>query len=308
MTTTKSLSGLILFVACVFRPWPVTSREICTPDVIIVNAKVHTVDPAKPSAQAVAVCGELIGRVGSTDEVRALAGAKTRIIDAQGRLLLQSPEALERSIFAADAAGFQVIVHAIGDRANAIVLDVFEKLQRERGPRDRRPRIEHAQVVRRADQARFHALGVIASIQPSHVIDDMRWAETRIGRERSRIAYNFKSFVDAGARIAFGTDWYVEPLNPMLGLYAAVTRQFPDGTPAGGWFPDERISMAQAIEFYTLGSAYAEFAEASRGSITEGKLADLVIWSKDALTVPPRELLDTKPIMTMVGGRIVHGG
>jgi predicted amidohydrolase YtcJ len=223
-------------------------------------------------------------------------------------LLLQSPEALEKSIFAADAAGFQVIVHAIGDRANAIVLDAFEKLQRERGPRDRRPRIEHAQVVRRGDQARFHALGVIASIQPSHVIDDMRWAEKRIGRERSRIAYNFKSFVDAGARIAFGTDWYVEPLNPMLGLYAAVTRQFPDGTPAGGWFPDERISMAQAIEFYSLGSAYAEFAEASKGSITEGKLADLVIWSKDALTVPPRELLDTKPIMTMVGGRIVHGG
>jgi predicted amidohydrolase YtcJ len=221
-------------------------------------------------------------------------------------LLLQSPEALEKEIFAADAAGFQLVVHAIGDRANAVVLDAFDKLQKQRGPRDRRPRIEHAQVVRQQDKSRFRALGAIASIQPSHCIDDMRWAETRIGRTRSAISYNFKSFVDAGARIAFGTDWFVEPLNPMLGLYAAVTRQFPDGTPAGGWFPEERISMEQAVEFYTMGSAYAEFAEADKGSITEGKLADLVILSRDVFKVPPREILETRPVLTMVGGRIVH--
>ena len=220
-------------------------------------------------------------------------------------LLLQSPEALEKMIFDADAAGFQPVVHAIGDRANAIVLDAFEKLARERGSRDRRARIEHAQVVRSADKVRFAAAGVIASIQPSHCIDDMRWAERRIGKARTPISYDFKSFVDAGARIAFGTDWYVEPLNPMVGLYAAVTRQFPDGTPPGGWFPEERITMAQAIEYYTLGSAYAEFQEQRKGSLTAGKLADLVILSTDVFTVPPREILDTKPTLTMVGGRVV---
>lgn len=221
-------------------------------------------------------------------------------------LLIHPPAVLEKAVFDADAAGFQPIVHAIGDRANAIVLDIFAKLLAERGPRDRRPRIEHAQVVRDADKQRFRTLGVIASIQPSHCIDDMRWAEARIGRERSAIAYDFKSFADAGVRIAFGTDWYVEPLNPLLGLYAAVTRQFPDGTPAGGWFPEERISMAAAIEYYTLGSAYAEFAETRKGSVTAGKLADLVILSQDLFTIPPREILNTKPVLTMVGGRIVH--
>jgi predicted amidohydrolase YtcJ len=221
-------------------------------------------------------------------------------------LLIHTREALEKAIFAADAAGFQVIVHAIGDRANAMVLDALEKLQKERGPRDRRARIEHAQVVRDSDKVRFKTLGVIASIQPSHCIDDMRWAERRIGKERSRIAYDFKSFADVGARIAFGTDWFVEPLDPMLGLYAAVTRQYRDGTPAGGWFPEERITMAQAIEYYTLGSAYAEFADERKGSITEGKLADLVLLSKDLFSIPPREILETKPVLTIAGGRIVY--
>ena len=220
-------------------------------------------------------------------------------------LLLQSPEVLKKAIFDADAAGFQPVVHAIGDRANAIVLDAFEELQRTRGARDRRPRIEHAQVVRDADKARFKASGVIASIQPSHCIDDMRWAERRIGRERTPISYDVKSFADAGARIAFGTDWYVEPLNPMLGLYAAVTRQFPDGTPEGGWFPEERISMAQAIEYYTLGAAYAEFEDQRKGVIKEGRLADLVILSADLFKISPREILEVKPVLTMVGGRVV---
>lgn len=220
-------------------------------------------------------------------------------------LLLQTPEALEKAIFDGDAAGFQLVVHAIGDRANAIVLDAFGKLAHERGARDRRPRIEHAQVVRDLDKARFKALGVIASIQPSHCIDDMRWAEKRIGAARTADAYNVKSFADAGAPIAFGTDWYVEPLNPMLGLYAAVTRQFPDGTPAGGWHPEERITMDQAVEYYTLGSAYAERADRRKGSITEGKLADLVILTRDILTIPPREILETRPALTMVGGRVV---
>ena len=133
----------------------------------------------------------------------------------------------------------------------------------------------------------------------------MRWAEQRIGPDRVKMAYDFKSFADAGARIAFGTDWYVEPLDPMLGLYAAVTRQFSDGTPPGGWFPEERLSMAEAIEYYTLGSAYAEFAETRKGSIAEGKLADLVLLSNDLFTIPPREILKTRPVLTIAGGRIV---
>jgi len=221
-------------------------------------------------------------------------------------LLVHSPDELEKLVFDADAAGFQVEVHAIGDRANTLVLDIAEKLIEARGQKDRRFRIEHAQVVREADKKRFASLGVIASIQPSHCIDDMRWAEKRIGRARCEIAYDFKSFVDAGARIAFGTDWYVEPLNPMLGLYAAVTRQFTDGTPPGGWFPEERISLEQAVSFYTLGSAYAEFAEARKGSIETGKLADLVVLSSNIFETAPREILTTVPILTVVGGRVVY--
>jgi predicted amidohydrolase YtcJ len=221
-------------------------------------------------------------------------------------LLLQSPEALQKAMFDADAAGFQLVVHAIGDRANAIVIDIVEKLSRERGARDRRPRIEHAQVVRDADKKRMAKAGIIASIQPSHCIDDMRWAEQRIGRARCRIAYDFRSFADAGVRVAFGTDWFVEPLDPMLGLYAAVTRQFPDGTPPGGWFPEEKLTLAQAVEYYTLGSAYAEFAEKEKGSIAPGKLADLVMLSRDIFNLPAREILDTRPVMTMVGGKVVY--
>jgi predicted amidohydrolase YtcJ len=221
-------------------------------------------------------------------------------------LLMHSPDALKQLVFDADAAGFQLLVHAIGDRANAVVLDVFEALARERGPRDRRARIEHAQVVRDADKARFAKAGVIASIQPSHCTDDMRWAEKRIGKDRCAVAYDFKSFLDAGVRVAFGTDWFVEPLDPMIGLHAAVTRQFADGTPPGGWHPEERLTMAQAIELYTLGSAYAEFAEARKGSIVPGKLADMVVLSRDLFTIPPGEILGTKAVMTIVGGKVVH--
>jgi hypothetical protein len=220
--------------------------------------------------------------------------------------LIHSPQALQQAIFDADAAGFQAVVHAIGDRANALVLDIFERLVAERGRADRRARIEHAQVVRPEDRARFRSAGVIASIQPSHCIDDMRWAEARIGRGRSACAYNVRSFVDAGVRVAFGTDWFVEPLDPMLGLYAAVTRQFPDGTPAGGWFPEERITLEQAVECYTLGSAYAERAEDRKGSLTAGKLADLVMLSQDIFAIPPREILETRPVLTIVGGRVVY--
>jgi predicted amidohydrolase YtcJ len=220
-------------------------------------------------------------------------------------LLLQPIEELERTIREADAAGFQLAVHAIGDRANSLVLDAFEKAARANGPRDRRFRIEHAQVVRKQDLPRFKALGVIASIQPSHCIDDMRWAEKRIGAARARDSYNFRSFTAAAIPVAFGTDWFVEPLDPRLGLYAAVTRELPAGGPAGGWFPEEKISLEDALDLYTRGSAYAEFAETEKGTLERGRLADIAVFHRDLFTVEPRAILDTPVDLTIVGGRIV---
>jgi predicted amidohydrolase YtcJ len=221
-------------------------------------------------------------------------------------LLLYPVAELERLVLAADAAGFQLAVHAIGDRANSLVLDAFEKAARANGGRERRFRIEHAQVVRKADLARYRALGVIASIQPSHCIDDMRWAEKRIGPARARDAYNFRSFLAAGIPVAFGTDWFVEPLDPRLGLYAAVTREYPGGGPPGGWFPEEKISLDEALDLYTRGSAYAEFAEGVKGTLEPGKLADLAVFAADLFTLPPRQILTTPVDLTIVGGRVVY--
>lgn len=213
-------------------------------------------------------------------------------------------EELYAMIKSADRAGPQIAAHAIGDKANTWILNAFEKAFEENGKRNARHRIEHAQVVLPEDIKRFKKLGIIASIQPSHCIDDMRWAEKRIG-ERIKNAYLFNSFVKAGVKIAFGTDWTVEPLNPMLGLYAAVTREFPEGGPSGGWFPEEKISLQKAIEYYTLGSAYAEFQEDKKGSIKKGKLADLVVLNKNLFEIPPKEILNAKVDMTILGGKIV---
>ena len=221
-------------------------------------------------------------------------------------LLLHRVAELERLILEADGEGFQLAVHAIGDRANSLVLDAFEKARGRNPARDRRFRIEHAQVVRSSDLARYKAQGVVASIQPSHCIDDMRWAERQIGRERCRGAYRFKSFLDAGVPVAFGTDWSVEPLDPRVGLYAAVTREFPAGGPAGGWFPEEKISLEDALDLYTRGSAYAEFAEERKGTLEPGKLADLVVFERDLFRIQPREMLETPVDLTVVGGRVVY--
>jgi predicted amidohydrolase YtcJ len=221
-----------------------------------------------------------------------------------GLLLYPVPE-LERLVREADAAGFQLAVHAIGDRANSLVLDAFEKAAAANPPRERRFRIEHAQVVRKQDLARYKRLGVIASIQPSHGIDDMRWAERRIGKERVRDAYNIGSFTAAGIPVAFGTDWFVEPLDPRLGLYAAVARERPEGGPAGGWLPEEKISLEDALDLYTRGSAYAEFAEKEKGTLAPGMLADLVVFAADLFRVPPREILSTPVDLTVAGGRVV---
>jgi len=214
-------------------------------------------------------------------------------------------EELYSLIKAVDKTGLQIAAHAIGDKANAWILNAFERAFEENGKRNARHRIEHAQVVLPEDIKRFGNLGIIASIQPSHCIDDMRWAEKRIGG-RVKHSYLFNSFVKAGVKIAFGTDWTVEPIDPMLGIYAAVTREFPEGGPEGGWFPDEKITLEKAIEYYTLGSAYAEFQENEKGSIEEGKWADLVVLDKNLFEIPPREILSTNVDMTILGGKIVY--
>ena len=212
----------------------------------------------------------------------------------------------------ADQAGLQITVHAIGDEANNVLLNYLEELNRQNGPRDRRFRLVHAQVLAPDDVKRLGKLGVVAEVQPFHLSDDMRWMEERIGRERCKGAYAFKSIKESGAVLCFGTDWpgtsaSEYPINPMLGLYAAVTRQTLTGEPAGGWFPEQRISMEEAIRAYTYGTAYANFEEKIKGSIEVHKVADLVVLTKNLLQASPREILDTKVVMTIVGGKIVYG-
>lgn len=221
-------------------------------------------------------------------------------------LSLLSADELNHAIIAGDAAGFQLAIHAIGDRANARVLDALERAYQKNGIRIRRHRIEHCQVVTPEDMVRYKSLGVIASIQPSHCIDDMMWAEKRIGHERCKNSYRVGSFLQQGIPLAIGTDWAVESLNPMVGLYGAVTRESISGGPEGGWFPDEKIAIEQAIEGYTLGSAYAEFAEQKKGSLEPGKFADMVVLSQNLLAVSPKEYLDTEVLYTIVAGKIVY--
>jgi predicted amidohydrolase YtcJ len=200
-------------------------------------------------------------------------------------LLVNTVEDLEHWTREADRAGLQVAVHAIGDRANRLQLDVFERVARANGPRDRRFRIEHAQHTAPDDIPRFAKLGVIASMQPYHTIDDGRWAEALIGRRRSETSYAFRSLLDAGARLAFGSDWSVAPPTPIEGIYAAVTRRTLDGKHPAGWIPEQKISVEEALRAYTIDAAYASFSESDLGSLEPGKLADMVIVDTDLFHV-----------------------
>ena len=213
---------------------------------------------------------------------------------------------MERRILAAAAAGLQTAIHAIGDRANAIILDIYEKAAGLNGPGDRRFRIEHAQHLRPADFARFAGLGVIASVQPNHLIDDGRWAEAKIGPARAATTYAFRSFLDAGAVLAFGSDWPVAPMDPVLGLYAAVTRATLDGKQPGGWVPAEKITVEEAVRAFTVGGAYAEFAEREKGTLTVGKLADFVVLDLNIFKVAPEKIREAKVLATICGGTFVH--
>lgn len=219
---------------------------------------------------------------------------------------MQPIEAMRERLAKADAAGLQLCIHAIGDRAISIILDLYTEVRTANGARDRRWRIEHAQHLAPGDFARFAELGVVASVQPYHAIDDGRWAEARIGPERARTTYAFRSFLDAGVRLALGTDWYVAPLNPMETLYAAVTRATLDGKRPGGWVPEQKIALAEAISAYTAGSAYAEFQEKDKGTLSPGKLADLVILSEDPFGIAPERLRGVRVVATMVAGRVVY--
>jgi predicted amidohydrolase YtcJ len=215
-------------------------------------------------------------------------------------------EAMRERMVAADKAGLQLCIHAIGDHGIATILDLFEDVVKANGPRDRRFRIEHAQHMAAKDFDRFARLGVIASMQPYHAIDDGRWAENRIGPDRARRTYAFRTFLDHGVRLAFGTDWYVAPLNPLESIYAAVTRATLDGKHPQGWQPQEKLTVAETVEAYTLGSAYAEFQDEVKGSITPGKLADMVILSEDIFRIPPAAIKDVKVVTTIVGGKVVY--
>jgi len=218
---------------------------------------------------------------------------------------MQPLEAMRERMTKADAAGLQLCVHAIGDRGISMILDLYADVARSNGERDRRFRIEHAQHVAPKDFERFAALHVIASMQPYHAIDDGRWAEKRIGPERIKTTYAFRTFLDRGVRLAFGTDWSVAPLDPMQTIYAAATRATLDGKHPDGWVPEQKITVKEAVEAYTKGSAYAEFQEKEKGSIAPGQLADLVILSADIFSIDPRAIKDVKAVTTIVGGRVV---
>jgi predicted amidohydrolase YtcJ len=220
-------------------------------------------------------------------------------------LLVNDPDDLYRWTSAADKAGLHVIVHAIGDRAVRLQLDVFEHVARENGARDRRFRIEHAQHVSPADLPRFAQNDVIASMQPYHAIDDGQWAERVIGAERAQTTYPVRSLLDSGARIAFGSDWPVAPATPLEGIYAAVTRRTLDGAHPDGWIPEQRIGVEEALRAYTRNAAFASFDESEKGTIERGKLADFVMIDGDVTRLPPEEVRSARVTMTVVGGRAV---
>lgn len=219
---------------------------------------------------------------------------------------LADPERMYSLLEGADRAGLQLAVHAIGDRANRTVLSLYEKLRRRDRKRNGRLRIEHAQHLQPQDIARFSKLGVTASMQPYHCIDDGRWALQRIGERRAKTTYAFRSLLDTGVTLAFGSDWFVAPLNPLEGIYAAVTRRPLDGSQPDGWVPEQKISVAEAVRAYTLGSAFASKTEHIKGSLESGKLADIAVLSDDIFKIDPREIRNAKVDMTIFDGEVIY--
>ena len=226
---------------------------------------------------------------------------------ANYRGLMQHPEAdMRKWIGAADSAGLQIAVHAIGDRANAILLAIYDSVARAHGARDRRLRVEHAQHLRAEDIPRFGQLRIVPSMQPYHAIDDGRWVEQRIGPVRIRTTYAFRTLLDSDAPLAFGSDWTVAPLDPMLGVYAAVTRRTLDDRNPNGWVPEQKITVGEALRAYTYGNAWATFSEQKWGTLAAGRFADVVVLDKDPFVIPAESLGTVKPRYTIAGGRVVY--
>jgi hypothetical protein len=265
---------------------------------------------------------DTVARIGRGDEWVWIGGVKAYVDGSLGSTtalfyapyeddpstsgLLTTPEdSLRQWIGGADSAGLQVAVHAIGERANGLLLDIFDSVAQAHGPRDRRFRIEHAQHLRRQDIGRIASTGVIASMQPYHAADDGRWAEKRIGAERIKTTYAFRSLLERGGRLAFGSDWTVAPMDPLLGIQAAVTRRTLDGKHPGGWVPEEKITVEEALRAYTAGDAYGVFAEDQRGKLVPGYKADLVLLDQDLTQIPPETIDQVRVRATVVDGRIV---
>ena len=223
-------------------------------------------------------------------------------------LMTTPPQEIYAQTLAASRAGFQTCVHAIGDRANRITLDTFERVQREvPGSRELRMRVEHAQILAAPEISRFARLNVIASMQSTHATSDMPWVATRLGSERTAAgAYVWQKLMKTGVVLANGSDFPVEEPNPLLGFYAAITRQDPSGQPEGGWMADERMSRLEALKSFTSNAAYAAHSEKDLGSIEAGKLADMVLLDRNIMTVEPRDILTTNVIVTIVGGEVSY--
>lgn len=235
----------------------------------------------------------------------ALIQSYTDAPSEKGSLLLTGQE-LRATVDKAFRSGFQVNTHAIGDHANRITLDTIESALRDNPIPDHRSRIEHAQIIALDDIPRFAKLGIIASVQPTHCTSDMNMAEARLGPQRIKGAYAWRKLLDSGVRLASGSDFPVESPNPMLGLYAAVTRQDSHGNPAGGWHSEERLTMNEALHSFTTGAAYASFQENHKGTLTPGKCADLLILDTDVTSAPPPDLLKAKVLATIINGQPVH--
>ncbi|HTL05898.1 MAG TPA: amidohydrolase [Gemmatimonadales bacterium] len=259
--------------------------------------------PGDDWIRSAGVKGFVDGSLGSTT---ALMFAPYLDAPATRGLFVTPEDSLRRWIGAADSAGLQVAVHAIGDRANALLLDIYDSVAKAHGPRDRRFRIEHAQHLRAQDLPRFGAQGVIPSMQPYHEADDGRWAAKRIRPDLIKGTYAFRSLLDSKARLAFGSDWTVAPLDPLVGMQAAVTRQTLDGKNPEGWVPEQKVSIDEALRSYTVNNAYAVFAESRRGMLKPGFLADLVVLDRDLTRIPPTSLADARVIATVVGGKLVY--
>lgn len=303
-----------------------------TADLILVNGRIYTLDPQRPWAEAIATEGERIRAVGSTADIRKLAGPRTRTIDLRGSFALpgfndghvhiDQTGALLVGVNLLDVHRDAVKtavpphIHAIGDQGNRILLDIYERVLTEAKmiDSDHRWRVIHAQVVHHDDVQRFGRLKLVAEIDPYHVSDDMRWMEERIGKERSKGAYAFRALKEAGAVLVFGSDspgtnaarYY---LSPVYGLYAAVTRQTLSGEPKDGWFPDQRLTIEEAIDAYTRAPAWASFEERSKGTLAAGRLADLAVFDTNLIEVGksnPSALLKAKATYTITGGTVVY--